>query len=195
MRQGSEASTRSVAAFGLGFALRTKRGRIYFVDFSLTSTYTVRDDSDTLTTIWCALDELRSGTTILTKDQLWQVLVGLGCGMDKSKDPVIETLRQMYIKVTNGTDIGAKCTRAPVIVVIYDDYTTKPTDIGDLFLRLSLVSQRLIRPGGNVSLTGMNKVLPIAWTMRGPFPESVFDTDVCSWADEQKLMLAKRAGV
>jgi 2,3,4,5-tetrahydropyridine-2,6-dicarboxylate N-succinyltransferase len=55
----------------------------------------------------------------------------------------------------------------PVVTVI-DDLRASPTDAFDAYLRLHLLSHRLIRPNG-LSLEGIFGVLPnVAWTSHGP---------------------------
>ncbi len=54
------------------------------------------------------------------------------------------------------------------VVTILDDLEAAPTDVYDAYLRLHLLSHRLVRPHG-LSLEGIFGVLPnVAWTSRGP---------------------------
>src|SRR5215212_9516573 len=54
------------------------------------------------------------------------------------------------------------------VTTVLDDLDAAPTDAYDAYLRLHLLSHRLVRPHG-VSLEGIFGVLPnVAWTSRGP---------------------------
>jgi 2,3,4,5-tetrahydropyridine-2-carboxylate N-succinyltransferase len=54
------------------------------------------------------------------------------------------------------------------VITIIDDLQAAPTDVYDAYLRLHLLSHRLVRPHG-LSLEGIFGVLPnVAWTSRGP---------------------------
>ena len=54
------------------------------------------------------------------------------------------------------------------VVTVLDDLDSAPTDAYDAYLRLHLLSHRLVRPHG-LSLEGLFGVLPnVAWTSQGP---------------------------
>src|SRR3954462_7234348 len=54
------------------------------------------------------------------------------------------------------------------VTTVLDDLDAAPTDAYDAYLRLHLLSHRLVRPRG-ISLEGIFGVLPnVAWTSRGP---------------------------
>src|SRR3954453_3918070 len=54
------------------------------------------------------------------------------------------------------------------VTTVLDDLDAAPTDAYDAYLRLHLLSHRLVRPHG-ISLEGIFGVLPnVAWTSRGP---------------------------
>jgi 2,3,4,5-tetrahydropyridine-2,6-dicarboxylate N-succinyltransferase len=63
-------------------------------------------------------------------------------------------------------DVRAVCIE-PITMVI-DDLNKPPTDVADAYLRLHLLSHRLVRPHG-LNLDGIFGVLPnVAWTSLGP---------------------------
>src|SRR3954453_4878458 len=74
-----------------------------------------------------------------------------------------------------GTTTGAvanedarRGTQTLEVTTVLDDLDAAPTDAYDAFLRLHLLSHRLVRPRG-ISLEGIFGVLPnVAWTSRGP---------------------------
>ena len=54
------------------------------------------------------------------------------------------------------------------VVTVLDDLESAPTDAYDAYLRLHLLSHRLVKPHG-LSLEGIFGVLPnVAWTSAGP---------------------------
>src|SRR3954471_13802035 len=54
------------------------------------------------------------------------------------------------------------------VLTVLDDLDAPPTDAYDAYLRLHLLSHRLVRPHG-LSLEGLFGVLPnVAWTSHGP---------------------------
>ena len=54
------------------------------------------------------------------------------------------------------------------VVTVLDDLDSAPTDAYDAYLRLQLLSHRLVKPHG-LSLEGLFGVLPnVAWTSHGP---------------------------
>jgi 2,3,4,5-tetrahydropyridine-2-carboxylate N-succinyltransferase len=74
-----------------------------------------------------------------------------------------------------GTTMGAtvnedarRGTQQLEVTTVLDDLDAAPTDAYDAYLRLHLLSHRLVRPHG-ISLEGIFGVLPnVAWTSRGP---------------------------
>jgi 2,3,4,5-tetrahydropyridine-2,6-dicarboxylate N-succinyltransferase len=59
-------------------------------------------------------------------------------------------------------------TRTATVVTVLDDLQSAPTDAYDAYLRLHLLSHRLVQPHG-LSLEGVFGVLPnVAWTSHGP---------------------------
>jgi 2,3,4,5-tetrahydropyridine-2-carboxylate N-succinyltransferase len=67
----------------------------------------------------------------------------------------------------SGADERRGVRREPVTIVI-DDLAAPPADVPDAYLRLHLLSSRLVRPH-EVSLDGIFGVLPnVAWTTHGP---------------------------
>jgi 2,3,4,5-tetrahydropyridine-2-carboxylate N-succinyltransferase len=59
-------------------------------------------------------------------------------------------------------------TRTQTVVTVIDDLEAAPTDAYDAYLRLHLLSHRLVKPHG-LSLEGLFGVLPnVAWTSHGP---------------------------
>src|SRR4051794_19841922 len=78
-------------------------------------------------------------------------------------------------KESPGTTIGAVQHEDPrrrvsevEVVTVLDDLQAPPTDAYDAYLRLPLLSHRLVKPHG-ISLEGIFGVLPnVAWTSHGP---------------------------
>src|SRR4051794_40685757 len=78
-------------------------------------------------------------------------------------------------KESPGTTIGAVQHEDPrrrvsevEVVTVLDDLQAPPTDAYDAYLRLPLLSHRLVKPHG-LSLEGLFGVLPnVAWTSHGP---------------------------
>src|SRR4051794_6823048 len=67
-----------------------------------------------------------------------------------------------------GETDGRRGTKTLSVVTVLDDLDSAPTDAYDAYLRLHLLSHRLVRPR-ELSLEGIFGVLPnVAWTSRGP---------------------------
>jgi 2,3,4,5-tetrahydropyridine-2-carboxylate N-succinyltransferase len=61
-----------------------------------------------------------------------------------------------------------RAVRVEPIMTVIDDLNTRPGDVADAYLRLHLLSHRLVRPHG-LNLDGIFGVLPnVAWTSLGP---------------------------
>jgi 2,3,4,5-tetrahydropyridine-2,6-dicarboxylate N-succinyltransferase len=83
-----------------------------------------------------------------------------------------------------GTDAGRGVRRTAVCTVI-DDLALPPADVADAYLRLHLISSRLVRPHG-LNLDGLFAVLPtVCWTNLGPCAVEGF---------EQTRVRMRRAG-
>jgi 2,3,4,5-tetrahydropyridine-2-carboxylate N-succinyltransferase len=80
-------------------------------------------------------------------------------------DPNPELVAEL--RATAGADPRRRVTREPVTVVI-DDVAAPPAGTLEAYLRLHLLSHRLVRPHG-LSLDGIFGVLPnVVWTSAGP---------------------------
>jgi 2,3,4,5-tetrahydropyridine-2-carboxylate N-succinyltransferase len=81
--------------------------------------------------------------------------------------------------VTGGTLLGAdplRGVRRAVVVTHLTDLSAGPVDTYDAYLRLHLLSHRLVRPHG-LSLDGVFGVLPnVVWTSAGPCAVDGFET-------------------
>jgi len=73
-----------------------------------------------------------------------------------------------YLKQDPSTEIShLKNTWQPVVVTFIEE-NLPPTEINDVYLRLSLLSHRLVKPH-EIDLTGIFGILPtVAWTNQGP---------------------------
>ncbi|WP_026911978.1 2,3,4,5-tetrahydropyridine-2,6-dicarboxylate N-succinyltransferase [Patulibacter minatonensis] len=66
-----------------------------------------------------------------------------------------------------GSD-AARATRTIAVATVIEDLSTAPVDAADVYLRLHLLSHRLVRPHG-LSLDGMFGLLTnVVWTSQGP---------------------------
>jgi 2,3,4,5-tetrahydropyridine-2-carboxylate N-succinyltransferase len=80
--------------------------------------------------------------------------------------PAVGTHPDPALLALEGIDSHRRVQRAFVRVVI--DLDLPPTDVADAYLRLHLLSHRLVRPHG-ANLDGLFGVLPnVVWTSRGP---------------------------
>jgi 2,3,4,5-tetrahydropyridine-2-carboxylate N-succinyltransferase len=89
------------------------------------------------------------------------------------------------LRITEATDLGGgafaaaarpddvrEVTVIPVVTVV-EDLQAEPADVHDAYLRLHLLSHRLVRPN-TINLSGIFGVLPnVAWTTRGPVDPAV----------------------
>src|SRR3954468_14105864 len=67
-----------------------------------------------------------------------------------------------------GNEDARRGTRQLEVTTVLDDLDAAPTDAYDAYLRLHLLSHRLVPPRG-ISLEGIFGVLPnVAWTSEGP---------------------------
>lgn len=83
---------------------------------------------------------------------------------DGQKHPNIDTLNYLQ-KMTAKLDPTRKVIVATFIAPPENDFG--PTDVADAYLRLHLLSHRLVKPHG-INLTGIFKILPnVAWTSEG----------------------------
>src|SRR5918997_3338371 len=70
--------------------------------------------------------------------------------------------------VGDGPEDERRGTRTVEVVTVLDDLEASPNDAYDAYLRLHLLSHRLVQPHG-LSLEGVFGVLPnVAWTSHGP---------------------------
>jgi 2,3,4,5-tetrahydropyridine-2-carboxylate N-succinyltransferase len=82
-------------------------------------------------------------------------------------DPTEADQQAAALSPLAGPDERREVRREPVTVVL-PDLAEPPTDAADGYLRLHLLSHRLVRPHG-LSLTGIFDVLPnVVWTSAGP---------------------------
>jgi 2,3,4,5-tetrahydropyridine-2-carboxylate N-succinyltransferase len=85
---------------------------------------------------------------------------------DATSPPAFESL--------TGADERRGTRRQPLTVEI-DDLSAPPADAADAYLRLHLLSTRLVRPHG-LSTAGIFGVLPtVVWTTAGPCPPEAFE--------------------
>ena len=85
---------------------------------------------------------------------------------DATSPPAFESL--------TGADERRGTRRQPLTVEI-DDLSAPPADAADAYLRLHLLSTRLVRPHG-LSTAGIFGVLPnVVWTSAGPCPPEAFE--------------------
>jgi 2,3,4,5-tetrahydropyridine-2-carboxylate N-succinyltransferase len=85
---------------------------------------------------------------------------------DAASPPAFEAL--------TGADERRRTRRQPLTVQI-DDLAAPPADTADAYLRLHLLSTRLVRPHG-LSLAGVFGVLPtVVWTSAGPCASEAFE--------------------
>jgi 2,3,4,5-tetrahydropyridine-2-carboxylate N-succinyltransferase len=85
---------------------------------------------------------------------------------DATSPPAFESL--------TGADERRGTRRQPLTVQI-DDLSAAPADTADAYLRLHLLSTRLVRPHG-LSTAGIFGVLPnVVWTSAGPCPPEAFE--------------------
>ncbi|HEY4093920.1 MAG TPA: 2,3,4,5-tetrahydropyridine-2,6-dicarboxylate N-succinyltransferase [Baekduia sp.] len=92
------------------------------------------------------------------------------------------------LKITEATDLGggafAGAARADdlrgvtvsAVITVVEDLQAPPADVHDAYLRLHLLSHRLVQPN-TINLDGLFGVLPnVAWTNRGPVDPADLDT-------------------
>ncbi|HEU4976676.1 MAG TPA: 2,3,4,5-tetrahydropyridine-2,6-dicarboxylate N-succinyltransferase [Baekduia sp.] len=104
------------------------------------------------------------------------------------------------LRITEATELGGGAfagaarpdavrdvTVTPVVTVV-EDLQADPVDVHDAYLRLHLLSHRLVRPNA-ISLAGIFGVLPnVAWTDRGPVdPAALTDVQLRARAAGQPL--------
>jgi 2,3,4,5-tetrahydropyridine-2-carboxylate N-succinyltransferase len=88
--------------------------------------------------------------------------------------PPAETRPDPGLLALEGVDSHRRVQRAFVRVVV--DLDEPPTDVADAYLRLHLLSHRLVRPHG-ANLDGLFGVLPtVVWTSRGPCAVEGFES-------------------
>jgi 2,3,4,5-tetrahydropyridine-2,6-dicarboxylate N-succinyltransferase len=114
-------------------------------------------DTDVLTSAWA--DGLATLTTDGAVLEAWFPAPALGV-------PPVGTDPDPTLLPLEGIDPLRRTQRAFVRVVV--DLDQPPVDVPDAYLRLHLLSHRLVRPHG-VNLDGLFGVLPnVVWTSRGP---------------------------
>jgi 2,3,4,5-tetrahydropyridine-2,6-dicarboxylate N-succinyltransferase len=142
------------AAFGIGLATRDARsGRLLDVWFPHVTTDGDRVD---------ACDDLLpgSGARVLGGDA---APLPTGRTGDESLDTVLAAAR-----AAGAAAPGALGSRRVAVAIVLDDLTDAPVDVVDAYLRLHLLSLRLVRPHG-LALEGVFGLLPnVAWTDAGP---------------------------
>jgi 2,3,4,5-tetrahydropyridine-2,6-dicarboxylate N-succinyltransferase len=70
--------------------------------------------------------------------------------------------------VANGGEDDVRGVRIEPVATVIEDLGSPPADVADAYLRLHLLSHRLVRPNG-LNLEGIFGVLPnVAWTSLGP---------------------------
>ncbi len=88
--------------------------------------------------------------------------------------PPVGTRSDLGLLALEGIDSHRRVQRAFVRVVV--DLDQPPTDVADAYLRLHLLSHRLVRPHG-ANLDGLFGVLPnVVWTSRGPCAVEGFES-------------------
>ena len=110
---------------------------------------------------------------------------GFGIATVASDGTVLDTRFHLlglgFLADQSGPDLKAFAVADPIreitrkVVAIQIDLTKAPSDVSDAYLRLHLLSHRLVRPHG-LSLDGIFSILPnVVWTDRGPCAISTFE--------------------
>jgi 2,3,4,5-tetrahydropyridine-2-carboxylate N-succinyltransferase len=129
-----------IYALGLGLASKSKSGSILEVYFAQPL---LNPEGDWVGTLSKKVNLEKSGTTEISSDLAKEI-----CGLIPNHPEV---------NPTSGV---------PVLTVIVED--TSPAEVGEAYLKLHLLSHRLVLPN-QTNVAGIFKVLPnIAWTNEGP---------------------------
>lgn len=151
----------SIAAFGVGLATRTPRGKVLDAWFPHVSV----DESPAVAAIVKALRLKNSSTVPITSDIRRAAWLG-------SDDP----LTRIITAITSGTTATSQLrTRREPIVTVIENLAFPPIDTHDVYLRLHLLSSRLIRPH-DANLDGAFGLLNnVVWTDQGPADPEIID--------------------
>lgn len=151
----------SIAAFGIGLATRTRRGKILDAWFP----YVTVDESAAVAAIVKALRLKNSSTVPITSDVRRAAWLG-------SDDP----LTRIVTAITSATTATSPLrTRREPIVTVIEDLAFPPIDAHDVYLRLHLLSKRAIRPH-EANLDGAFGLLNnVVWTDQGPADPEIID--------------------
>jgi 2,3,4,5-tetrahydropyridine-2,6-dicarboxylate N-succinyltransferase len=164
----------TTAALGVGLATRTDRGRHLDTWFPFVTTTLTGDAGALAETVAAA------GTVVLEPRLVARV---------DGDDALTRALDAAEAAATAPTSVLG--TRREAVITRIDDLDAAPTDAHDVYLRLHLLSHRLIRPHG-ASLDGAFGLLTnVAWTDRGPAdPEQVDDLRLALAAQGRGLKVA-----
>ncbi|MFW5828918.1 MAG: tetrahydrodipicolinate N-succinyltransferase N-terminal domain-containing protein [Planctomycetota bacterium] len=173
------------AAFGLGIATLgvgdlSRPGRITDDANVLDSYYPVLGlaEQGDVAAILAAVVGHRAGTASyrLSSQQIDAALKRFqACETGCACQGAIALLRVLQGLDQADPDLPGSQPRVPVFVVIDDLQSSEPRDVHDAYLRLHLLSHRLVRPHG-VDLTGLFGVLNnVVWTDNGPYDPEHFE--------------------
>lgn len=123
----------------------------------------------------------------LTDNSLEEIAEHFQPFKDEAGHPNIRVLSEVR-RLCSAENPLNKVTGVLPVVVIIDDLSAPPTWIGDVYLRLHLLSHRLVKPN-EMNLDGIFKLLPnLAWTSEGPIAISELeDRRIEAWASGRQL--------
>jgi 2,3,4,5-tetrahydropyridine-2,6-dicarboxylate N-succinyltransferase len=144
-----------IAAFGVGLSTRTHEGKTLDAWYPATHL----DDAPEVAARLAEAVGHTSGTA--SYDLAGSTVDGL-----EGDHPALEAARAAV--PASATQLGPLRTRQVAVVCFLDDLSTPPVDARDVYLRLHLLSNRLVQPHG-VNLEGAFGALNnVAWTDLGP---------------------------
>jgi 2,3,4,5-tetrahydropyridine-2,6-dicarboxylate N-succinyltransferase len=155
-----------IAAFGVGLATLSTSGDGTKVLDTWFPVVHLDDAPDAAATLAAATAHAGGrGSQVLTEGHL-DALAG--------DAPALRAARKAIETATRPADAPTR-TRREAVVTFLDDLTTPPVDASDVYLRLHLLSNRLVAPNG-LSLDGAFGVLNnVVWTDLGPCDPDGFE--------------------
>ncbi len=152
----------TIAALGVGVATKTPRGKLLDTWYP----HVTVEESPAVTSLVKELRLSTSTTVPITSDVRRAAWLG-------ADDPVTRAINAL---TTGSTTTSPLRTRREAVVTVIEDLSSAPIDAHDVYLRLHLLSERLVQPHG-LSLDGAFSLLNnVAWTDLGPAdPESITD--------------------
>ncbi|MEX0952380.1 MAG: DapH/DapD/GlmU-related protein [Nitriliruptoraceae bacterium] len=151
----------STPAFGVGVATRTPGGKVLDTWYP----YVTTEDSRTLQGLLRELGLKGSATVPVTSDVQRAAWIG-------ADHPVTRALTSV---TTGKTPTSPLRTRREPVATWIEDLDVPPADVHDAYLRLHLLSNRLVQPHG-VNLDGLFGILAnVVWTDLGPADPEMFD--------------------